>query len=130
MRGSGYAFRKREKKTEEDEEDHEEEEEQPPEMRLRNPSTRSCPADSNLAAFDDLDEATADLMAMVRKTGIDSECSSARSSLKSKYSIQFDETDNSDEEEPEGDQFEEELSSNFPGNSRFSMFVGQNAESR
>merc|ERR1711874_127201 len=61
-----------------------------------------------------------------RNIGLDSQCSSARSSIKS---ILFD-TDNSDDDEPEPDQFEEELSLNFPGYERFSMFVGQNDESR
>ena len=79
---------------------------------------------------DDLDNATAAMMAMFRDVSLDSECSSARSSIKSKYSIQFEtETDNSDDDELGGDQFEE-LRSNFPGNRRFSMFVGQNTESR
>ena len=105
------------------------EEEELPERRLRPESVRSFPSDSNLEdGFDDLDDATADMMAMFR--GLDSQCSSARSSIKSKYSIQF-ETDNSTDDEPEPDQSEEELlSPNFPGNRRFSMCVGQNAESR
>ena len=109
----------------------EEEEGELPERRrlLRPESVRSCPGDYNLEeGFDDLDDATADMMAMFR--GLESQCSSARSSIKSKYSIQFD-TDNSEEEEPEHDQIEEELPrANFPGNERFSMFFGQNAESR
>lgn len=107
-----------------------EEEEELSVRRLRPESVRSCPADYNLEeGFDDLDDATADMMAMFRNIGLDSECSSSRSSIKSKYSIQF-ETDNSEDDEPEPDQIEEELIPNFPGNERFSMFVGQNTESR
>ena len=107
-----------------------EEEEEFPEMRLRPDSVRSCPADSNFDGFDDLDDATADMMAMFRDTGIVTECSSTRSSVKSKYSIQFETDNETDEDEPETDQFDEEISPNFPGNERFSMFVGQNDESR
>ena len=103
------------------------EEEEEIAVRVLRPDT-SSPPDSNLEGFDDLDDATADMMAMFRNTGLDSACSSARSSVKSRYSIQFD-TD-SDDDEPEPDHVEEELSSNFPGYERFSMFVGQNDESR
>ena len=103
------------------------EEEEEIAVRVLRPDT-SSPPDSNLEGFDDLDDATADMMAMFRNTGLDSACSSARSSVKSRYSIQFD-TD-SDDDEPEADHVEEELSSNFPGYERFSMFVGQNDESR
>ena len=89
--------------------------------------------DSNVLT-DDLDNATADMMAMFRNVSLDSECSSARSSfssIKSKYSIQFEtETDNSDDDELGADQFEEELRPNFPGDRRFSMIVGQNTDSR
>ena len=101
-------------------------EEEIPERRLRPESARNS-ASSNLEGFDLLDDATADMMAMFnRNIGLDSQCSSARSSIKS---ILFD-TDNSDDDEPEPDQFEEELSLKFPGYERFSMFVGQNDESR
>ena len=107
-----------------------EEEEEIPESRLRPDSVGSCPRDSNPDGFDDLDDATADMMAMLRNIGLDSEPSSARSSIKSKHSIQF-ETDNSDDDEPEPEQFEEELlRPNFPVCQRFSMVVGQNDESR
>ena len=105
-----------------------EEEEEIAERVVRPASVRSCPPEPNLQGFDDLDDATADMMAMFRNTGLDSNSSSARSSVKSRYSIQFD-TD-SDDDEPEPDHVEEELSSNFPGYERFSMFVGQNDESR
>ena len=80
---------------------------------------------------EDLDTATAAMMAMFGNVGLGSECSSARSSVTSKYSTQTEtETDNSEDDQLEPDQFEEKLNQHFPGHRRFSMVVGQNNESR
>ena len=93
---------------------------------LEKTQSKSLEKEDEDALTEDLDTATAAMMAMFGNVGLDSECSSARSSIKSKYSIQA-ETD-SDDDEP--DQFEETLCPYFPGNRRFSMVVGQNNESR
>ena len=110
-------------------EEAEEEEDVSERKRIRPDRMRT--EDSNLET-DDLDNATAAMMAMFRNVSLDSECSSARSSIRSKYSIQFEtETDDSDDEDGLGtDQIEAELRPNFPGDRRFSMCVGQNNESR
>ena len=79
---------------------------------------------------EDLDSATADMLAMFGSVKLNSESSSARSSIMSKYSIQTETETDSDDDELDADQFEEEISPYFPGNRRFSMFVGQNIESR
>ena len=93
---------------------------------LEKTQSKSLEKEDEDTLTEDLDTATAAMMAMFGNVGLDSECSSARSSVKSKYSIQA-ETD-SDDDEP--DQFEETLCPYFPGNRRFSMVVGQNNESR
>ena len=97
-------------------------------------SVRSCPDGSNICGLtDDLDDATADMMAMFRSKREDSESSSSRSSIKSKYSIQF-ETDNSDGEEEDGDnqeglRLEEELYRDFVRHERLSISISQKDES-
>ena len=91
------------------------------------------PEDSNIGELtNDLDDATADMMAMFRKKSEDSECSSNRSSLKSKYSIMF-ETDNSEGEEEEAD-CEEDLGRKEESYQEFarrqSISLGPSDESR
>ena len=73
------------------------------------------------------------MMAMFRSKREDSESSSSRSSIKSKYSIQF-ETDNSDGEEEDGDnqeglRLEEELYRDFVRHERLSISISQKDES-
>ena len=91
------------------------------------------PEDSNIGELtNDLDDATADMMAMFRKKSEDSECSSNRSSLKSKYSIMF-ETDNSEGEEEEADceeDFERKEESYQEFARRQSISLGPSDESR
>ena len=93
------------------------------------------PEDSNICELtNDLDDATADMMAMFRKKSEDSDCSSNRSSLKSKYSILF-ETDNSEGEEEEADceedpERKEESYQEFAERQSLSISFGLSDESR
>ena len=95
---------------------------------LEKTQSKSLEKEDEDVLTEDLDTATAAMMAMFGNVGLDSECSSARSSIKSKYSIQTETETDSDDDEV--DLFEEKLCPYFPGNRRFSMVVGQNNESR
>ena len=92
------------------------------------------PEESNICELtNDLDDATADMMAMFRNKREDSESSSSRSSIKSKYSILF-ETDNSEGEEEEADLEEgleqERTYTGFLERESLSISIGHHDESR